>query len=449
MKKHIIAIVVSAVTFLLIFLFFSFHFKNAGNAVTPPAQSEENQEILEAFQNSIGQRTSYQLQFPRSGSYRNAFIKVDLDGDGQNEVLAFYTTPATESLTRINVLDKQDDKWVSVLDQEGYGAAINSVDIDDLNNDHVPEVILTWDKGFSNEVRTLTVQEFSVDRHSNLQMDLLLDQDYKYMGLADMDGDARNELLVVWPKTENSVERTYASLFRMNGRKIEEYGKRAALDSEVSGYASLKFQKSGGRNIAMLDATKGENGMITEVIWWDKQKQALVAPFTDNDNLRNTATYRSVKIPCRDINGDSKIDIPVAESGGLPAKTGSDETPLARICWYQVSVKGEQAQLLPQNYSFVDTANHYVFLIPYRLRRQIVAARSTAGVSTFYRAQAGGAEGQPLFSIVVKQQSSMTKADTYTFRVNHGSTVAYGTLTNVGSSLGFSNDSISQRIIFY
>lgn len=64
MKKNVILIIASAVAFILVFLLFSSKFKSPENAMTPPGPSAENEEILQAFKNSIGENTAYQLQFP-------------------------------------------------------------------------------------------------------------------------------------------------------------------------------------------------------------------------------------------------------------------------------------------------------------------------------------------------------------------------------------------------
>lgn len=450
MKKNVLLVIASAVAFSLLFALFSTRFKSPENAMVPPRQSEENQEILQAFQSSIGRATNYQLKYPRAGKYRNAFTFTDLDGDGTNEVIVFYSAGTTET-TRMNVLDRQEGKWVSVLDSEGYGMDVYSVDFDDLNGDKNSEAIISWVVLPNTQNRNLTVLEFEIDQKSHLKMRPLLEQQYRYMGIADMDGDSHDELLVIWANNGDDVSQVYASLFKMDkDSAVHAYGKRAALDNGVSGYSSLKFQKTKDRTVAFLDAYKGEHGMITEIIWWDKDKDSLVAPLSDNDALTNTETYRPSRIPSRDISGDSTIEIPLltgsAETSGGDLKSNETQVPL--VCWHSVKISGDTVRLVPQDYTLVNLNEQYILRIQPNMIHSLLAVRDSSGVATVYESR-GGKRGEPLFSIVIKPKSSVSKTETYSFRVDHGNSVAFGTLTNVGSRKGFTNDSLEQALLFY
>lgn len=451
MKKNVILVIASAIAFSLLFVFFSSRFQSPENAMVPPKPSKENAAILQAFEDSIGHNTDYQLRYPQSGKYRNAFIFHDLDGDGVNEVMVFYTSSTSESTARINVLDRQKGKWVSVFDDAGYGMDIYSVDFDDLNGDKTPEVLLSWLIVPNNQTKRLTVQKFKINAKSRLEMISLLDQQYRYMGTADMDGDSRDELLMIWSNNNDEVSQTYASLFKMDGSSaIHSYGKRAVLDNGVSGYSALKFQKSGGQTVAFLDAQKGEHAMITELIWWDKGKQALIAPLSHNDALRNSATYRPARIPSRDIDGDSAIEIPLPAPDSVtnPKSLKDTEKAVPLVCWYSVKINGDDVQLVPKEYTLVNTNEQYILRVSPGQIRNILAIRDQSGVLTVYNYQSGK-RGEPLFSIVISEKNKLQREQKYTFRVDHGDLAAFGTLTNVGTRRGFTNDAIEQDLLFY
>ena len=449
MKKNVILIIASAVAFILVFLLFSSKFKSPENAMTPPGPSAENEEILQAFNNSIGENTAYQLQFPRSGAYHNPFIRNDIDRDGEREVLVFYSTDASEPTVRLNVLDKQGEEWVSVLDTEGYGSGVDSIRFDDLNRDGKSEIILGWDLLNDNSIKRLTVNQFNIDEHAHLQLDCLMDQQYNDMGVEDMDGDGKDDLLVIWGDNSAKAPNTYVSLFKMNNDgTITTVGKRAALDSNVSGYTSLKFQRKKNECLAFLDATKGEHGMITEIIWWDKAAEKLCAPMTENDSLTNTKTYRPFRIPSWDVDGDSRIDIPLAmeQKYQIPQTEQNLMTQLPVICWYSPGVSGENIAFSPAVYTYVNKVGRYYLRVPKEYSSKVVAVRDNTGVLTLKTAGGGN---KPLFSIVAKPKDRMRKADTYSFRTDHGSMVAYGTLTSAGKQYGMSNKEIEKNIVFY
>lgn len=452
MKKNVILVIASALAFALLFVLFSSRFKSPENAMVPPKPSRDNQEILQAFEDSIGRNTNYQLQYPQTGDYRNAFIFNDLDGDGQNEVMVFYTSNNSQSTTRINVLDQQKKgKWVSVLDKPGYGMDVYSVAFDDLNGDNAQEMIVSWLVVPNNQTKNLTVQKFEIGSSKRLELRTLLEQQYRYMGTADMDGDSRDELLVIWSNDDNEVSQTYASLFKMDkNSSIRSYGKRASLDNDVSGYSSLKFQKSGEQNIAFLDAWKGNRGMITELIWWDKEKKALVAPLSNNDSLTNSRTFRPFRIPSRSVGDDPAIQIPLLvpnyDSSQKTIKNMGTLVPLVR--WYSVRITGDDVELVPNDYTLVNTSEQYIIKLQTGQIRNLLAVRNGSGVMTVYN-YSSGKPGAPLFQIVVREKDKAGSKKNYTFRLDHGNLVALGTLTDQGSRRGFTNDYLEQNLLFY
>ena len=109
--------------------------------MSPPKLSVEQEQIYNALTDAAG--TSISLKYPKSGKYLSAFIVEDIDGDGGNEAIVFYekTSLAVEENTlRINILDKDGDKWRSVCDTSADGTEIEKVIIENHNYE-TPEII--------------------------------------------------------------------------------------------------------------------------------------------------------------------------------------------------------------------------------------------------------------------------------------------------------------------
>ncbi len=449
MKRNITLVLITSLLLALLFVFFSSKFRSPESTMTPPRPNAENAKILEAFRKSIGNNTEYQLKYPNGGKYHNAFIQYDLNGDGTKEVLVFYSTPASE-LTRINILACHNGKWASLVDREGYGSDIDSVDFRDLSHNGQTEVILSWNEGFSQDSRRLTVHQFSVDNGSKLKMNTLLDQEYRAMGISDMDRDGLEELLIVWNRSSGTTQQNIAALFKLtDGKTFLQYGKTATLDHNVSGYRSLRFQEADGTKIAVLDADKGERSMITEVLFWDASAETLRAPFTENDSLTNTKTFRAARLPSRDIDQDGMLEIPlITDPGSSSNATGTEETELPLVCWYSVSLQGRSIALIPKTYTFLNTEERFFYQPDAGKEHSMTAVRGSAGVTTFYASGRGG-RGEPLFSIVVKDQNAIQKDDKYTFRTDYGNRVAFGTITSAGCRRGITDATVENAIKFY
>ena len=117
----------------------------------PPRLAGEQQEIqraLEAYIDKTADKASagrYLLKYPKAGEYRSAFVRQDIDGDGQEEAIAFYCPTSKSPKTHINYLKKVDGEWTSVHDIPGIGIDIDRVSFGDLNGDGVKELFTGWD----------------------------------------------------------------------------------------------------------------------------------------------------------------------------------------------------------------------------------------------------------------------------------------------------------------
>ena len=58
--------------------------------IVPPSPSGKLSEISSALYAFTGKDIT--LRYPKSGEYRSAFIVRDIDGDANDEALAFYST---------------------------------------------------------------------------------------------------------------------------------------------------------------------------------------------------------------------------------------------------------------------------------------------------------------------------------------------------------------------
>lgn len=275
--------------------------------MTPPGLSGQNALIQEAFEASVKDKNNIILKYPSTGDYRSAFVTKDIDGDGEDEVLVFYTLKSDEATVRINVLDIIDGEWVSVYDDTGYGSEVASVTFADFNNDGRSEIVIGWSLYEANASKVMTVHTVNTSDGKVRGLDTAVNQSYSYMGITDMDSDGKDEILVTWlDNSDTKLQKSYASLLKMSDDKsITPVGNTVSLDGSVSAYASLKIQKiDKDRAIAYLDAYKGDDSMITEVIWWDSNAHALVAPLLDPETLSNLKTLRSPAVPSLDIDKD-------------------------------------------------------------------------------------------------------------------------------------------------
>ena len=72
-------------------------FSSVDNLMRPPKISGEiNSQLMNAFEASVGGQ--YSLKYPLSGDYQSPCVMYDMDNDGTDEAIIFYS-PENESTT--------------------------------------------------------------------------------------------------------------------------------------------------------------------------------------------------------------------------------------------------------------------------------------------------------------------------------------------------------------
>ena len=108
-SKKIIALVLAAVL-ALFFAGCSPMETNVENLIVPPKLEGEMRPVQEALEASVGRDIT--LRYPVSGEYHSAIVMKDLNGDGTDEAVAFYSTTADSTvMMHINVIAKGQEGW--------------------------------------------------------------------------------------------------------------------------------------------------------------------------------------------------------------------------------------------------------------------------------------------------------------------------------------------------
>ena len=99
--------------------------------------------VRDALEAAVG--NNIVMKYPKGDDGVASYMTADLDGDGADEVLAFYRQNTEGATTRIHLLrQNKDGKWVSVQDIGSSGVELDTVQFADLDNDGIPEVVTGW-----------------------------------------------------------------------------------------------------------------------------------------------------------------------------------------------------------------------------------------------------------------------------------------------------------------
>ncbi len=291
----------------------------------PPKAIGELKGIEDALYKSVGNNIS--LLYPKSEDKRSAYLQYDIDNDGVEDVLAFYSIDAnvadnTKSLSpHINVIKKVNGVWKSVLDTVVDVSGIDTIQFVDLTGDGKVEIIA----GCS--LYSVTDKKLIVYSYQNEKLNIRMSESYSIYTVTDLNNDKTPEIFYT---TIDSLKKTStAKLVSISGDGLTIVGS-TSMDGNITDYASITV-KNVNETIkgVYIDAYKGQNAMITELVFMKNGK--LYNPFIDSAFKINQSTMRESAVLSTDINKDGYNDIPQLIE--LPVKGGDTQDKYYLTVW--------------------------------------------------------------------------------------------------------------------
>lgn len=256
--------------------------------IRAPHSAGEFEGVRAALEETVG--SEIHMKYPKGDDGVASYMTADLDGDGLQEVLAFYCPDQDGSTTRIHLL-RQDAKghWASVQDIGSVGVELDTVRFADLDNDGLPEIVTGWRLY---ESKTMTMALYKM---SDGQLFQRAQERYTDYVLFDINADHVTEIvLLLLSPTEKTASLSALNFSEQDGVTLAG---RTVLDGGVSSYLSILVSNSDPAHPALyIDAMKGD-ASLTELVYWDG---GLVNAFYDEQAQETLATYRPFTAVCRE-----------------------------------------------------------------------------------------------------------------------------------------------------
>lgn len=335
-------------------------------------EQEKVQTALDAYIKSTpkeevaGGNGSYVLKYPKSGDYRSAFILKDMDSDGKEEAIAFYSRGPEGSNVHINLLrqDEEDgSQWKSVSDIEGASADIEKIRFGDLDGDGIMELLTGWN---IDNVRDKQFVLYSTigDKISKLDSTL-----YSTAVVGDLTQCGHDNLLLIY----SSGDKTTARLWTMQRdpttqQPVLSTHDSITIDGSIQQFGNCQIGKlSETQNCAYVDAVRPTGGMVTEIIYWDGSR--LHAPFYENNSYTSS---REASIPSADVDGDGAIEWPSTEKlDGYSPATAADMLYL--VTWSSLKLQDGALVVTRKFTCIMNMTDGYYLRIDDKWKGQITA----------------------------------------------------------------------------
>lgn len=267
------------------------------NLYALPRMSEEYLQLESLIAQQIEAGGEYAA--PVGGDNRQSVQLQDLNGDGEEEAIAFLADEDHMPTVCVYRRDSAGDYYLYVV-IDGEGSAVSSVEYADVNGDGAREIILCWQ--ISGDIHLLSVCSMNGEEPVEV-----LSADCSKFLVTDLDGDGVEEIL----NLRLDYSGTSSLICYEISRKNEVQSSRKDLSAGITEVKRARLGTlSDGTAALFVESLTWAESLVTDVF-------RLVGGELENITMANSGasnTARSYPAYAADINGDRAMEIP--ESAG-------------------------------------------------------------------------------------------------------------------------------------
>ncbi len=361
-------------------------FKSGDALLLAPRPSKSYQALQAELEKVLESGATYAA--PVDGENRNTVQLVDLNGDYEEEAVAFFRREDAEgSRFEVIVYRKQGDAYVQVGMVSGVGTAIDHVSYPKLGDDGTCGLLVSWQLAGKSGA-ALSVADYREDT-----LNLLLEKEYSAYSVTDIDADGAQELALF--SLEGTANKR-AQLYDYDPmHEVLQLVGDAAMSSDVQSVRAVNTGYIGGSQPAIFVEQKTTSGVgqQTDIFIYHGDVFSNIA--LDSEDEKAQSTYRVVAVDTMDINGDGMWEVPRAVL--MPGYLEGASDALYMLDWYLY-----QADATPTyvQTSFRNTNEYWSFIMPRAWYGKVQAVKSFNGTTagtTFWALD--GEERIPLLEI--------------------------------------------------
>lgn len=325
---------------------------------------------------------------PQSGRNLPPVQKVDLDGDGSDEVLAFFRISSEErSPLKIFIFRAVEEGYQLAGRIDGSGTSIHSFLYEDMNGDGVQELVVSWSV-------SAEVQAMSVYMLEDLEPVQVMTTSYARYTMADLDGDDGQELVVLRSDDAETgfCLADYYDWDRDNSSFQLQSTARLSVPVSALQWVQVGALRGGRAAVFAVSRLADTNEAVTDILVYRQDGLENVA--LNSDTGISAQIAQASNLQPDDINGDGATEVPAPEA--LPSEGGDTYW---KIYWNSYGADGSaQVQAL----TYHNLTDKWFLLIPpewdgrFTVRQNNIS--SSVHATTFYSVT-GRVVGEELMTI--------------------------------------------------
>lgn len=285
--------------------------------LTPPTLNQKQHDVYTALKSTLNSTTEITFKYPQRGEYLSPFIFFDMDGDGRDEAIVFYSYNSDLSNTRTKIL-RQDAAggWAPLQDISMSGSdTVDFVQFAKLLSADSYCMLIGWQStmGQTSRVADSVLGVYSLAGDSfTTEVD---QQPYISYTIQDFDGNGLEEIV--------TVEREQTLTLRISLLRPVDNHIDVVASLPLNDEADLLLQMVTGRlwdgsSAVYIDEVRIDGPTATEVIRVTSRGLEILAggipPLAEEPDPaweNYLYTYRDDQsLRCRDLDGDGIIEVP-------------------------------------------------------------------------------------------------------------------------------------------
>lgn len=390
-----------------------------------PNVADEQSAIYQALIESAGRGIN--LEYPRNGDYRSAFVSYDIDSDSEEEILAFYSVGSvSDSNVKISVLDSTEGGgWRSTYELAGAGSAVERVMFSGR------DIIV----GYS--AQEYEENALRMYRYSDGVLAPIYEGTYTVVESADLDGCGEDELAIV----RRSGLGVVVEILKPNSDGgYNEYD--SELETGASAISGYCLGELGGKTALYLDMSVDDGSLVTEIFCLTSE--GISCPISGNG--LGGLTRRPAGYISRDYDGDGRVEMP-----SVTPFIGYDSAPWGEAEYMTALYRFSEESLLLEfgSNAYFNIRDGYMLTIPSRWLNMVTVLRDDAtGEVTFVKYDSSKesiAEMEPIISFAVSDVSgteAFTEAGYKTLKIAEDKSYYYKIKADPSEPLVLTTDEI-------
>lgn len=330
MKKIIAVFICAVIVICTLFSGCDSSVSSVDGLIRPPKLSGENSLLQQEFEKSVDNIDNIIMKTPLNGDYRSSYLLFDIDNNGIEEAIVFFSNPSLDNYVIMNLFEYDNGSWKFVSSNKGLGEEILKIDFADLNGDKRDELLISWsitDKIFNETEKNFKYngdKVITIYNYSNNLLNIVESVPFTNLYAHDLDNNGSDELLLIDIDLTNNSSRTFCKIISfnedfsiVNRDEIKLSNMIDVLNIESDNV--IKDDKKYTR--VFIDGMVSESAMLTDVILISQNDFSITLPLDKINSSDTPLTIRTNGIFCSDIDNDGKIEIPMSQTTSL---SGSD-----------------------------------------------------------------------------------------------------------------------------